>query len=70
MGKVAITNMIIQITLSKETVEVLDRVKDILNEQIDSSKGEKKITRSKIINDALWLLFTEGGKIKINKEEA
>ena len=49
MGKCAYNNVIIQVTLDKEVVKTLDGVIDVLNKEIDTSKGEKKFTRSMVI---------------------
>lgn len=67
MGKCAFKNVIIQVTLDKEVVKTLDGVLDVLNKEIDTSKGEKKITRSKVIQDCLINLFEAGAKFKIEK---
>ena len=67
MGKCDFKNVIIQVTLDKEVVKTLDGVIDVLNKEIDTSKGEKKITRSKIIQDTLINLFEVGAQFKIEK---
>lgn len=69
MGKCAYNNVIIQVTLDKEVVKTLDGVIDVLNKEIDTSKGEKKFTRSMVIQDCLINLFEVGAKIKIDKDK-
>ena len=69
MGKCAFKNVIIQVTLDKEVVKTLDGVIDVLNKEVDVSKGEKKFTRSMIIQDCLINLFEVGAKVKIEKTE-
>ena len=69
MGKCAVKNKIIQVTLDKEVVKTLDGVIDVLNKEVDVTKGEKKFTRSMIIQDCLINLFEVGAKVKIEKTE-
>ena len=69
MGKCAYKNIVIQVTLDKEVVKTLDGVIEVLNKEVDTSKGEKKFTRSMIIQDCLINLFEVGAKMKIEKTE-
>ena len=69
MGKCAFKNVIIQVTLDKDVVKTLDGVIDVLNKEVDTSKGEKKFTRSMVIQDCLINLFEAGAKFKIEKTE-
>ena len=69
MGKCAYKNIVIQVTLDKEVVKTLDGVIEVLNKEVDTTKGEKKFTRSMVIQDCLINLFEVGAKIKIEKTE-
>lgn len=69
MGKCAYKNIVIQVTLDKEVVKTLDGVIEVLNKEVDTSKGEKKFTRSMVIQDCLINLFEVGAKMKIEKTE-
>lgn len=69
MGKCAYKNIVIQVTLDKEVVKTLDSVIEVLNKEVDTTKGEKKFTRSMVIQDCLINLFEVGAKMKIEKTE-
>ena len=55
----------IQISLHKDIVKSVDLIIEELNKQV--KKGEKKYTRSMLINDALCMLFETGAKLRIQK---
>lgn len=69
MGKPAYKNAIIQITLDKEIIKAMDGVIEAGNKLVDTSKGEKKITRSKFISDCIVLMFNVAPKFKIEKSK-
>lgn len=70
MGKCSKDKMFVCITLDKEIVKTLDGVLGVLNKEVDTSKGEKKFTRSMLIQDCLINLFEVGAKLKIEKTKA
>ena len=47
----------------------MDAVINVLNKEIDTSKGEKKVTRSMFIQECVIHVFEQGAKMKIEKTE-
>ena len=70
MGKCAFNKTCVQIIIDKEVVKAMDGAIETLNGQIDTSKGEKRITRSIFIENCLKAVFIEAVQMKVEIEKA
>lgn len=70
MGKCAQNNTQIQITLSKKSVELMDGAIGVLNKQVNTSKGERLVTRSIFIENILKAVFVGALEMSVKVEKA
>lgn len=69
MGKYAYNRSPIQITLENDVIKAMDGAIEVLNKQVDPSKGEKHVTRSMFIENVLKAVFVGALDMKIKVEK-
>ena len=70
MSKVAEGKKALQIRIDAECVKHMDGALEVLNREIDASKGEKKVTRSIFIENCIKLVILGAIDMKVKVEKS